>query len=143
VRQAASRITLILALAACLSLAACGGSTPKDDVHKSVETYLNSFREGDTQQACDLIAPTARVRMSKLFKTDNCPDLLSKTYRRLGASIDTLANAELEVLSVDATTARARIALAGRREDARMQKVGDHWTIDRVDLVASLFGLND
>jgi hypothetical protein len=144
VRRAAPHIVLIAALAgACLILAACGSSTPKDEVHKTVETYINSFREGNTQQACDLIAPPARARMSRLFKSDNCPALLSKTYRRLGASIDTLANAELDVLSVDATNARARIALAGRREDARMQKVGDRWTIDRVDLVASLFGLND
>jgi hypothetical protein len=124
-------------------VAAGCGSSPSDEVNDVVGTYLNAFREGDTRQACDLIAPTAKTRMARLFESDDCPALLAKTYRRLGASIDTLANAEVDVREADEKSARARVSLAGRREDARMQKLGDRWTIDRVDLVASLFGLND
>lgn len=135
------RSTAAVTIALCLIATGCGSSN--GDAAKAVRDYLSAFAQGNLATPCDLLAPSARRRMARVFKSRDCPALLKKTYNRLGASVATVTAAEVRLTSSESSAARARVTLAGHREEVRLVKLPEGWKIDRIDLVASLFGLND
>ena len=137
--------TLLGALAACVALAGCGGSTDNSAFYGAIHRYVQGFRTYDVAEACGAMSPVFYHALAETIIEQSPTAALGSALRgtctgglgayftvarKAGTGAPTAPSVTLAGLRVRGATATATGVHGGSREPFRFVRVDGTWRLD-------------
>ena len=120
-------------LAACATLAACGGSD-SDSIRDTVRAYIQAVLDGDGQKACGLLTADASrsfvEQVASQTNTHDCARAFSVEAATLSSSQKSVyRSAVLQQVTIKGTDATATVKFGTTTTNIGLKRVGGDWRI--------------
>jgi hypothetical protein len=116
-------LRLVLALAAAVALAGCGGQSDEDAVRETVVDYFDAFAEQDAEGVCALMTKPSRDSLGG----GDCAAFLARSMGEATEKVGRVGEDEVPAVTIEGDRA---IVGPDDEDPLELQKVDGEWRID-------------